>query len=140
MKIRDKEYPIANTTEVALLPLFACLQVTAMDGLEKEAIADLLLRQLSNPSNHRQLAYSLKAAIPSLPDELVKYRTFLHADGREEVEFAFGLSSEELVGAIAAIMEARGDTSVVAPVKEVDPKELRRQELIKELSLLDSAA
>lgn len=161
MEIRGTEYAIANTSDTALLPMLTCLQVAETEEYNKasedsaiaQQISMAILTRLSDPSNHRKLAYSLKAAMPTLPDSLVKYRTFLHSDGREEVEFSFGLSSDELVGAIAAIMEARqpakdafGLTKV--EVEEIQAeerriaiqhheKEQRKAELLRELTLLD---
>lgn len=137
MKIRNVEYPITNTADTTLIPMFVCLQVHNVTELtDSSAIAEVILQQLADPSNHRKLAYSLKSAIPSLPDSLVRYKTYLLSDGREEVDFSFGLSAEELTGAIAAIMEARDKAQPVP----VDPNELRRAELMRELSLLEQAS
>lgn len=136
LTINGTEYAIAPTSDTALIPMMMCLQVQNMKDLNNDAIADLILSRLADPSNHRKLAFSIKSAIPSLPDSLVKYKTYMLSDGREEVEFSFGLSSEQMVEAIAAIMEAR-EKAMPKPVNT--DVEQRKQELLKELELLNAA-
>jgi hypothetical protein len=113
--IRGNDYEMAKASVLALSPLLSAMGVTEDDSAklatlsekDREKYGQKLLKRLSEPTRHYQIAFSLARLFPTIPDDILSYRQWWNEDGdRLNLDFTLDLEVEELALLIqAAIAE-----------------------------------